>query len=250
MSQDPFRGKYGTFEKITAVQNKEYIYTERSFTKRELLQYADGRGPWWKWGPSRLNNEYSVLEYLRQHTTIPVPAPFETGYDAQGRYFVTMERIYGVPLNQIGKECRVPKDSQHVSSGPCFACADMAYYNADVFITHTVIPQLSALTSTTTGFNGFALPPPRILEYDNSRDSWPTRTSATHEYCLVHGDLAAHNVMMDPRTLQVACIFDWETAGYYPPGMEAETWRMKGMGYYDLFEDTERILREIKLIMP
>ena len=31
MSQEVFIGKYGPVEKINSVQNKEYIYTQRSF---------------------------------------------------------------------------------------------------------------------------------------------------------------------------------------------------------------------------
>jgi aminoglycoside phosphotransferase len=39
-------------------------------------------------------------------------------------------------------------------------------------------------------------------------------------YVFQHGDLAAHNIIMDPRTVQVKALIDWEHAGFSPPGME------------------------------
>jgi hypothetical protein len=40
------------------------------------------------------------------------------------------------------------------------------------------------------------------------------------EYIFQHGDLAAHNIIMDTQTLEVKALVDWEYAGFYPPGME------------------------------
>lgn len=33
-------------------------------------------------------------------------------------------------------------------------------------------------------------------------------------------DIAAHNIIMDPQTLQVKALIDWGYTGYFPPGME------------------------------
>jgi hypothetical protein len=41
---------------------------------------------------------------------------------------------------------------------------------------------------------------------------------------LCHNDLAQHNIMVDPETLQPVAILDWEYAGYYPPEVEACLW--------------------------
>ncbi len=35
-----------------------------------------------------------------------------------------------------------------------------------------------------------------------------------------HGDLSAHNVIVDPETLKVKAIIDWEYAGFYPKEFE------------------------------
>ncbi|KAI0964904.1 hypothetical protein F4678DRAFT_477010 [Xylaria arbuscula] len=49
---------------------------------------------------------------------------------------------------------------------------------------------------------------------------WKTLRLAEPEYVFQHGDLAAHNIIMDPQTLQVMALIDWEYSGFFPPGME------------------------------
>ena len=49
---------------------------------------------------------------------------------------------------------------------------------------------------------------------------WKTLPLKLPEYVFQHGDIAAHNIIMDPRTLEVKDLIDFEYAGFYPPGME------------------------------
>jgi hypothetical protein len=39
-------------------------------------------------------------------------------------------------------------------------------------------------------------------------------------YVFQYGDLAAHNILIDPRTLQVKALITWEYAGFPSPGMD------------------------------
>jgi len=245
---------YGKIVEVRKLLIKEYIMREHSFTKRELLLDELQRGPdgklWsWKWGKERLLNEAYALNLIKEYTTIPVPRLLDSGVDDQGRTFVTMERIYGIELKDIGKECRRPVSGQkpHVYHGPCETCADIASNNDNNFITNSVLPQLQQLTSYETGLKGFVLPPPRITEMI-PRDSWQPIISAGEPFCLIHGDLAQHNIMVSPKTLIVTCIFDWEHAGYFPPELEAPAWRMTHSEYHKLFDARERIQKELAMI--
>lgn len=56
--------------------------------------------------------------------------------------------------------------------------------------------------------------------------------------------------MMNPSTLQVKKVCDWEYGGYFPPEMELELWRIQGHGYYDLFSNDSLIEHEVYLITP
>lgn len=49
---------------------------------------------------------------------------------------------------------------------------------------------------------------------------WDTLPLREAKYVFQHGDLAAHNIMIDPHTLQVKALIDWEYAGYLLPGTE------------------------------
>lgn len=113
---------------------------------------------------------------------------------------------------------------KHTDKTPCQTCSDTAYSNADDFISRTVMPQLKNLTSHCRGMDGFVMPP-RWLSPDlqppwTGKRSWSTLPLQRPEYVLQHGDLAAHNIIIDPITLQVKALIDWEYAGFYPAGME------------------------------
>lgn len=251
---DPSLNPYGKVVEVRKIPIKEYVVRERSFTKRELLpeqlqKGRDGEPRKWKWGKERLLNEAHALNLVRQYTSIPVPEVLDYGVDNMGRTFVTMKRIHGLTLDSIGKECRMPSSGRkaHVLHGECKTCADIAHANADSFITNYVLPQLRQLTSNVTGLDGFVLPPPRITE-TVPRAAWQPITSDTEEFVFIHGDLARHNIMVSPKTLEVTYIFDWEHAGYFPPELEVDAWRMKHSEYFQLFLKKKRIQRELGLI--
>ncbi|KAF2471051.1 uncharacterized protein BDR25DRAFT_354958 [Lindgomyces ingoldianus] len=161
-------------------------------------------------GKERLLNKAHALNLVRQYNSIPVPEVLDYGGDDMGRTFVTMKlvtmkRIYGITLESIRKECQMP------------------------FITNYVLPQLRQLTSSVTGLEGFVLPPPRI-------------TKAVHRVAWQPiKDLARHNIIVSPKTREVTCIFNWEHAGYFPPELEVDAWRMKHSKYFQLFSGKKRI---------
>lgn len=43
-----------------------------------------------------------------------------------------------------------------------------------------------------------------------------------------HNDLSAHNVIVDPETLKVNAIIDWEYAGFFPEHFEGMFFRRPG----------------------
>jgi hypothetical protein len=94
----------------------------------------------------------------------------------------------------------------------------------DKFLQQTVLPQLQALRSCTLGsLVGPVIPPVRVTDTDK-RSFWPPKTAASDEYVFCHNDLAQHNIMVDPKTLQPLAILDWEYSGYYPPEFESRLW--------------------------
>ncbi|KAL8779375.1 MAG: hypothetical protein Q9203_001477 [Teloschistes exilis] len=66
--------------------------------------------------------------------------------------------------------------------------------------------------------SGAVFPPPRVSPYDQR--SWESRTSSTDRYVYCHNDLAFHNLFVDPETLEIEAVIDWEYSGFFPPELE------------------------------
>ncbi|KAL5341024.1 hypothetical protein BJX70DRAFT_396083 [Aspergillus crustosus] len=52
-------------------------------------------------------------------------------------------------------------------------------------------------------------------------DIWDRQPSENADYVFCHNDLSQHNVVVDPRSLKIQAILDWEYAGFYPEYFEA-----------------------------
>lgn len=229
---------------------KTYLLTPTSFIKREIhhsQRKKNMKGEWMilPWQEERLQNEAAALALIAERTTIPVPRVLSCGRNEDGLAYLEMERLNGIPCYQVGNKCRMPKDRAHNDSGQCSACQDIAMANADRFVVNEILPQLNALRSSTTGLNGFVIPPPWVLEYDR-RSRWIPKTSDKMDYVFCHGDLTGHNIMVHPQTLEVLVVYDWEHAGYFPP--DFQLWRCSRDEYFDLYRDKDRICRLVALI--
>lgn len=67
-----------------------------------------------------------------------------------------------------------------------------------------------------------------------------------------HNDLSTNNVIVDPRTLKIKAIINWEYAGYYPPQFESTFFQRLGpsialKGEIDDAESLHDILSEERI---
>ncbi|KAF4626082.1 hypothetical protein G7Y89_g12082 [Cudoniella acicularis] len=53
-------------------------------------------------------------------------------------------------------------------------------------------------------------------------DEWKLKTSEADEYVFCHDDLSQQNIIVDPDTLKIKAIIDWEYAGFFPEYFERE----------------------------
>lgn len=164
-----------------------------------------------------------------------------SGIHPDGTRYLVTQRIDGFTLDTLLKEgCPLTGPSKHTEKIPCETCHNKAYSNALEFIRNTALPQLANLKSQERGICGFVMPP-QWLNYAaapwKGYGPWKTRRSEKAQYTFQHGDLAAHNILINPQTLEVAALVDWEYAGFFPPGMELwpdtldkQTYRDRGGG--------------------
>lgn len=187
--------------------DRKFTITRSTFVKRtlnqnELLHNLKGEIiiPWKD--RRYLENECAALKYIAENTTIPVPKILDFS-EAQGALVLTVERIRGVPLDNISSEHR-----------------DRAIH----FVEENVLPQLQKLKSNRLGgLTGQVLVSERIRAHTQIHH-WPSKTNVTPTYVFCHGDLAQHNILVDPETFEVIAIIDWENSGFFPAGFETPLW--------------------------
>lgn len=82
-------------------------------------------------------------------------------------------------------------------------------------------------SKTTGGPSGIVIPPYRAMK-STVNDRWPVRSSESAEYVFCHNDLSQPNVIVDPDTLRIRAILDWEYAGFFPEYFEAPFYERPG----------------------
>ena len=156
--------------------------------------------------------EANALGLLARKTNIPVPRLIDSGIYPDGTRFLITERIAGFTLDTLLKKgCPLTGPSKHTDNIPCETCQEKAYSNALEFIRNTVLPQLAKPKSRQRSIDGFVMPP-QWLNYAfapwKGYEPWKTHRSEIAQNTFQHGDLAAHNILMKPQTLEVAAFID------------------------------------------
>lgn len=96
--------------------------------------------------------------------------------------------------------------------------------NFSAFVDNVLLPQLQKLRSTRMGqLEGVMFPPIRVSHYDK-RPRWEPKISSTDRYVYCHNDLGLYNVMVNPDSLAIEAVIDWEYSGFFPPKLEFPFW--------------------------
>ncbi|KAJ4865676.1 phosphotransferase enzyme family domain-containing protein [Trichoderma breve] len=150
-------------------------------------------------------------EWQKQNETgIPLPKLLGCFEDDGAAYLVT-EYVEGVGMNDLDTERQavVTKELQcHILT-------------------------LKRLTSDTWGGPDKmltycqVLPPYRIMRKSDGRP-WRMRQRKQQDLVFCHNDLSMNNVIVDPITLKIRAIVDWEYVGFYPPKFEYPFYRRLG----------------------
>lgn len=188
------------------------VYVKRSLERSEFPvafppEYYEGLR-----AASGIRNEAATIDFVRRNTTIPVPNVV-AAFEDRGQEFIIMEKVQGaVQLFRIPREKRAP------------IIAELEGYMA----------QLHGIKSRVFGgISGEVVVPPRMWSgscigmnmLEHPREAAP---DSTDEYVLCHGDLNTMNILIDPDTLKIKCVLDWEYAGFYPPEFEGYWWMRDG----------------------
>lgn len=178
-------------------------------------------------GKERLMNEAASLRYIREMTNIPVPKVCCAFEDDEAYYLIT-ELIDGVNmsgLEEAQKETVIKEIKVHLQT-------------------------LRNLKSGSVGGpSGIVIPPYRVtLKTEN--DKWELPVSQTQEYVFCHNDLSQHNILVDPTTLKITAIIDWEYSGFWPEYFEFPFYTRRGpsVAIKDEIDDTHHLVNFLEAV--
>lgn len=201
---------------------RDYILTKTKFVKRELRpsEYTtkhNGNKHVPRWSRQRLENERDALTFIAKNTTIPVPKILDF-FEDDGACSLVVERIGGDTM-EIVMENLDEEDKATLAR------------NVTQFVEQKVLPQLRKWKSNRIGgITGHVLPPERVTTRD-WRPMWESKIANKEDYVFCHNDLARHNIMVDPITLQPLGVIDWESSGFWPVEFEAAYWLKSFLEY-------------------
>lgn len=91
------------------------------------------------------------------------------------------------------------------------------------------VATLQALRSDIPGVPGEKLLyPQRVTSNQWKINSCWRPKKVKGEFVFCHNDLGQHNVIVDPDTLKINAIIDWEFGGFWPEWFEKPFWRRPG----------------------
>ncbi|KAK3689212.1 kinase-like domain-containing protein [Podospora appendiculata] len=153
----------------------------------------------------RVINEGACLKFLAERTDIPLPK-FYACFEDDGAGCLVTEYVEGVGMNDLDEEQQkvVTQELQkHMET-------------------------LKTLTSNTWGGpGGLVLPPYRLMRRSDGRP-WRMRPREEHNLVFCHNDLSANNVIVDPDSLKIKAIIDWEYSGFFPREFESNFYTRPG----------------------
>lgn len=157
--------------------------------------------------PQRWKTDAAILRFLRKKTNIPLP-PVECTFEDDGAFYFQSQFVEGVSMRELehkDKEVVMKEVEQHVAT-------------------------LQTLRSEFPGVPGESLlcPPQRVTSNQWKINSCWRPKGIKGDYVFCHNDLGQHNVIVDPQTLKIRAIIDWEFGGFWPQWFEKPFWKRPG----------------------
>jgi serine/threonine protein kinase len=190
-----------------AYYQRDNVFIKRSLRPSEFKTTMKGTTHVPRLGKEKLQNEAASLRFIRRATNLPVPTVYGA-FEVDGSYFLITEYIDGVSMRELPEvQKKVVREEidQHLAT-------------------------LQGLKSNKLGgLSGSVLPPYRVM-HCTDKDFWSLRLSETDEYVFCHNDLTQSNIIVDPVSLKINAIIDWEYAGFYPEYFEGHFYKRVGAG--------------------
>lgn len=170
----------------------------------------------------RLQNEAATLRFIRRISDIPVPTLYGA-FEVDDSFILITGFVDGVAmscLSETQKDIVSIEIEQHLAT-------------------------LRGIKSNILGGpSGLVLPPYRVMRISD-KNEWPRKVSRDDEFVFCHNDLAQHNIIVDPQTLKIQAIVNWEHAGYFPEYFDKTFYKIRTLSMTSDGEndDTTKLLQ-------
>lgn len=217
---------------------RKYFHVYGSFVKRSLrpsewqLHPVTGGYCVPPFGNERILNEAAAMQFIAENTNIPVPKLFACIED-DGAVYIVSEYVDGKAMAVLPEEQRkvVEKELEgHLETlrglksdtwgGPSGIVRFPPLHLCS-------FPAISFRTCRKTDSQRQVIPPYRVM-VKAYREQWRMKKRDSKDLVFCHNDLSTHNVIVDPDTLTIKAIIDWEYAGFFPQDFEGLFFRRPG----------------------
>jgi aminoglycoside phosphotransferase (APT) family kinase protein len=164
--------------------------------------------------------------FIKEKTTIPIPAVAQEWTENNNRHFLIAERVPGLTLeehwpkmSQADREDLAKETAEYLAQlrqlhspkmqsvhGQPLYCAFL--FSGDHGSPHGPLSSADELWAEMSGELDDI--PEKVRELIRQRMPHP------EPWTFTHGDLTICNIMVDPNTNKLSGIIDWEASGYYP----------------------------------
>lgn len=145
------------------------------------------------------------MQFVKKKTEIPVPKLYGV-FEEDDAVTVKTEYVEGVGMNSLDEAQRKEVENE-----------------LELHL-HT----LRGLRSSVIGGpSGLVVPPYRVTLH-SERDDWVLKEQQSDVIVFCHNDLSMHGIIVDPDTLKINAIVDWEYAGFHPAFFERRFFLRKG----------------------
>ncbi|PHH75247.1 hypothetical protein CDD80_2526 [Ophiocordyceps camponoti-rufipedis] len=169
------------------------------------------------------NYEAKNTQFIRDHTTVPVPETVQE-WTENHRYFLVTKRVPGKPLHEVwpamsgSEKDSVAKQTvdylcqlRHLRSSSVESLDAGPVYSAFLFCNGYGLPH-GPLSSDHQLWKEMAEALSGVPE--DALRRLQQRMPAAQPYTFTHGDLSTRNIIVDDG--KVTGIIDWEGSGYFP----------------------------------
>ncbi|KAI1839928.1 hypothetical protein JX266_013862 [Neoarthrinium moseri] len=211
---------------VSVTTERKYFKTDTTWVKRSLRPSEWQTNPYVgtlivpRFGTERLLNEAASMDFIAKNTRIPVPKLYGC-FEDDGATYLIMEYIEGISMAKLTADERRVVELELDGYLETLRSLKSSSWGGPSGIV-SISPPFDVRS-----LRDKVIPPYRVMT-EVVRQKWKMRSREVEDLVFCHNDLSTHNVIVDPTTLKVKAVIDWEYSGFYPAEFEGMYYRRPG----------------------